>query len=195
VKIKIIVLDFETPKWLRKAIAYGAPIVGVLAVAGIALAAPHHWSTNDPLTATDLNGLNVLTNGSTQYSIGATKYCGQSQDPTAGKFFLGGQTGYAASKALCQAATACGSSSTAHMCASEEIVRSRSLGISVPMGWYSTGTLSLPPMGIGTGYTVDDCKGWTTSAAGNDLGATWSTGSDFPGAQFCNNMFPVLCCD
>lgn len=189
-KIKIIVLDFETPKWLRKAIAYGAPIVGVLVVAGIALAAPHQWKTNDPLAATDLNGLNVLTNGSTHYSVGATSFCGLSATQTNGNIIGASTPGYGGAKAMCEASPGCKMSPSAHMCTSEELVRSRALGITLSNGWYSTGTWV-----NATNMNVDECDGWTNSTATNLFGAYWGTGPDRPGADFCSSMHFVLCCD
>ena len=191
-KIKIIVLDFETPKWLRKAIAYGAPIVGVLVVAGIALAAPHTWNTNDPLTAVDLNGLNRVTHGSTSYSVGATLLCGVSSTTTTGNIFSGSAPGYAGAKAMCEVSPGCNNSPTAHMCTAEEIVRSQSIGITAPQqGWYSTGVHA--ELEGGTNLTVDDCQGWTSTSV---FGAAWGgTTPGSPGTRGCAISLPVLCCD
>jgi hypothetical protein len=191
-KIKIVLIDFETPKWLRKTIAYGAPVIGVLIVGGLALAAPHQWNTNDPLKASDLNGLNVATVGTVRYSVGATKFCGAAMTPTSGAFFDSGNTGYPASKSLCEKTSACNSSPTAHMCTGEELVRSHSLGITgIPIGWYSSGVFGLSSM-----HQINDCQGWTVSTtAPNSDGATWGVSSPGPGSQSCSTPQPILCCD
>jgi hypothetical protein len=72
VKIKVYVIDFETPRGLRKTIAYAAPLAVILGVATLVLATPQQWNTGQTLQASDLNKLAVLTNGSSKYSVGAT---------------------------------------------------------------------------------------------------------------------------
>jgi hypothetical protein len=193
VKIKIIVLDFETPKWLRKAIAYGAPIVGILVVGGIALATPHQWKSGDPLKSTDLNGLNRATNGTVSSSVGATLFCGVSAAKTTGAFSINGLTGYPAAKALCAASTGCSSSPTAHMCDAAELSRSAQLGVAIPTGWYTSGVV-VPQ--ASPNPLINDCDGWI-SAASTFAGATWVAGGTgtLPSADVCANPYSVLCCD
>ncbi len=65
-KIKVYVIDFETPRWLRKVIAYGAPLAVILGAATLVLATPQQWSTGQTLQASELNKLAVLTNGSSK---------------------------------------------------------------------------------------------------------------------------------
>jgi hypothetical protein len=193
VKIKIILLDFETPKWLRKTIAYGAPLVGILVMGGIALATPHTWKMNDQLKSTDLNGLNQATNGTESSSVGATLYCGVSTAKTTGAFSINGLTGYPAAKALCAASTKCGPSTTAHMCDAAELSRSAQLGVTIPTGWYTTGVV-VPQ--ASPNPLINDCNGWT-SATNTFGGGTWvamGTGT-IPSGDVCSNPYSVLCCD
>jgi hypothetical protein len=62
-KLKVYVVDVDLSarqkKIVRAAVVTGA-VVAALGI-GLAIAAPHQWSTNDPLKATDLNGLNVVS--------------------------------------------------------------------------------------------------------------------------------------
>jgi microcystin-dependent protein len=55
-KLKLVVVDFEAPRWMKRwALRLGVPIA-ILAVAGVALAATlKTWSAGDTLTAADLN--------------------------------------------------------------------------------------------------------------------------------------------
>jgi hypothetical protein len=84
-KINVYTIDLETPRWLRKAIAYVAPVVLVCG-AGIAYAkVPHTFQSHQVLTASDLNdnfnnfdsrvsaleaAPSVLTAGSTAGQVG-----------------------------------------------------------------------------------------------------------------------------
>ncbi|MFO0755802.1 MAG: hypothetical protein U0359_04895 [Byssovorax sp.] len=53
-KINVYTFDFETPRWLRKTIAYAAPIALVCGI-GIAYAdVPHHFQSGEVLKAADL---------------------------------------------------------------------------------------------------------------------------------------------
>jgi hypothetical protein len=197
-KIKVMVIDFETPRWLRKTIAYAVPMIGVLVAAGLAFAAPHQWNTNDPLKASDLNGLNVVANGTSRYSVGATRFVGMTATggPNNNGTYTGAQVnGYTGSKALC-AALGPSPSPTAHMCTGEEMVRSAALGIqpfpaTVANGaaaWFSAGT-------IGPNST-NDCAGWNDGTTARS-GPVWvqETGGGVVSTDTCDLSFPVLCCD
>jgi hypothetical protein len=57
-KLKVYVIDFETPRWIRKLGAWVVPMCFVLG-GGAVLAAPptlHTWTASDLLKSTDLNG-------------------------------------------------------------------------------------------------------------------------------------------
>jgi hypothetical protein len=192
-------INIDLAPWQKRLIRAGVVTGAVIAALGIgiALATPHVWKTSDPLNATDLNGLNVVTVGTVSYSVGATKFCGESPTSTTGSFSYnsGALTGYQAAKAICQTSTGCNASATAHMCSAEEMVRSSQLGVTVPgQGWYSTGTYATQ----GAGPVVDDCYGWTAAAAGDD-GAIWSPGAPSGAGDAtilsCATTTPILCCD
>jgi hypothetical protein len=134
----------------------------------------------------------VSGNGAS-YSVGATLYCGTSPSSYTGNItYNNGQplTGYFAAKAICQTSSGCGSSLTAHMCTGEELVRSASLGTSLPSGvWYSSGAAAQVPSGY-----VGDCNGWTSTA---NAGSEWTAGSspNGPDYQNCSVSQPIACCD
>jgi hypothetical protein len=101
--------------------------------------------------------------------------------------------GYAGAKQLCE--TTC-SSTTAHMCTSEELVRTSQLGVTIPTptgvvpgSWYSAGIRQ-----VASGNPVD-CAGWTNDASGTSShdGPFWGLGQ--PQVTGCFNAAPVLCCD
>jgi len=184
---------------VRFAVVSGA-VVAALGV-GLAMATPHQWNTNDPLKATDLNRLNVLTytpdGGTTQMiSVGATMYCGATSTS-----YTGAMGGYEGAKAACQ--TTC-ASTTAHMCTSEELIRSQAVGakLGAVTGWYASGVLWLTtePSGIIT----SDCGGSGTfveaytQTQSNDgafvlRGALWQNGG--PNTDVCTDSYSIMCCD
>lgn len=184
-KIKVYVIDFETPRWVRKTLAYVVPAIVVLGVAAVVIAAPVQWGASETLTQAKMNAITVVTNGSVSYSVGATKYCGTGPSPTTGAISYNTLTGYAGAKAMCQASTGCGPSLTAHMCTSDEILRSRMVGISVPTSaWYATG-VGVPV----SGGQIYDCAAYTSAAA---FGASWAGDPDYAA---CTTSQPILCCD
>jgi hypothetical protein len=188
VKIKVVVIDFETPRWARKLAAFAVPLVIVLGLATVVFATPHQWKTSDTLQADDLNGLNVVTKGGVKYSVGATTYCGTGTATTGAISAPNGKNGYAGAKALCEASAGCGASQTAHQCSSEELLRSIQMGIAVPNGWYS---------GLYAASSVSDCQGWSVAGTGT-AGPMWlvpSSGPPFPSYTNCSVSNPVLCCD
>ena len=132
------------------------------------------------------SGRLVATINSKQFSVGATRYCGAT--PTASPF-SGNIGGYGTAKAQCE--TAC-SSSSAHMCTSEELVRSVAVGITVATGWYAAGLKDADQSGTNTANN-QDCRGWT-SISSNDVGPLWS--GTAPNTNNCGTSTNViLCCD
>jgi len=191
-KLKVVVVDLETPAWLRKTLAVAAPLVGILA-SGVVFASPKQWTTGQALTAQDLNALSVVTKGATQYSVGATHFCGTGPSTTTGKFSYNGLTGYAAAKAMCEASSGCGMSKTAHMCDAPELVRSYQLGdqFGGAGGWFSLGAMI--PLNGSLFNGVNDCAGWVDNSA-NNYGGT-SYGASAPLFSTCNSPQVVFCCD
>jgi hypothetical protein len=120
------------------------------------------------------------------YSVGAT-YCG-STAPQTGNLLAavpGAANGYAAGKSLCQ--TAC-SSPSAHICSTDDLIRSMTLGAGVPI-------LS----GFGSYYTAagsaSDCCGWQNSAcSGPVLNSGLGSTPSFTSIS-CTDVAPILCCD
>jgi hypothetical protein len=191
-KLKLVVVEFEPPSWLRRAFAICAPIAGVLAT-GAVLAAPKQWSNGQALTAADLNALTVITKGSTQYSVGATHFCGTSPSTTNGKFSYNGLTGYAAAKAMCEGSSGCGMSKTAHMCDASEMVRSYQLGdsFSGASGWFSIG--AIVPLNNSQFNGINDCSGWNDNSTNNSGETSYGSGSTL--YSNCSSPQLVLCCD
>jgi hypothetical protein len=107
-------------------------------------------------------------------------YCGTTGSTT-GAISFNSLTGYRAAKALCELLDDCGAS--AHMCTSDEIVRSVANGTSIPTGWYAAGDW----------YDVhDECAGYT-AAAGGKYGPMWQGSA--PSYLGCVSSAPVLCCN
>lgn len=181
-------------KVMRGAVVTGV-VIGALGV-GLAIAAPHQWSTNDPLKASDLNGLNVATytsdGGTTQQSVGTTKFCGLSATTTTGAISYSGLQSYAAAKKMCEVAPGC--SATAHMCTGEEIVRSGSLGIPAPAScaWYAGSYRADSSIAV-----INDCAGYTFGgSAANSGPAACPNGSAWNWSYSgCNASMLVACCD
>jgi hypothetical protein len=185
-KVKVYVIQFEPPRWVRRLALLGLPIA-VLGIATVVLATPPHtFQTGEVLKATDLNSINILRSGGKSYSVGTTKYCGVT--PLTNGQITGG---YAGAKGLCEAVAACGSSPTAHMCTADELVRSAQLGVAIASGWYSSGRMSFDPTFTGGMY---DCLGWTTTDP-KGLGSFWQGNPPVPSDQPCDAPHPVLCCD
>jgi len=188
-KLKIVVIDFEAPRWLRRTFAVAAPAVAILATGVVLASPPKQWATNDPLTATDLNALNVISVNGVKYSVGATHYCGTGPSMTDGLFSFQGKTGYPAAKAMCQQSLGCNSSPTAHMCDSVEITRSMQLGDAVPNNaWYSVPLQATIP----GSFITDDCTGWAYNVSG-DYGPVLL--ASHPAEGNCSVARPVSCCD
>jgi hypothetical protein len=130
-------------------------------------------------------------NGSSFVVIGPPgTYCGVSSSATTGAISTAGTTdGYQAAKALCE--TTC-NTPAAHMCSSEEWIRSRQLGV-WPSGFgggvpWISGGLAFATAGAGQ---VNDCAGWTTAAA-TVSGPVGNLAA--PLTQTCDTSRPVACC-
>jgi hypothetical protein len=128
----------------------------------------------------------VVRYGSKEISA-AGIYCGMTE------LMTGSLGGYAGAKALCE--VACGDAA-AHMCMTDEIVRSLQLGMAVPAGTdgarYSSGTASLGTTGF---FTVTDCEGWRSATVTyGSLGLVGATGSNAATVVYCNQNRVALCC-
>lgn len=192
----------------RRLVRSGLAVLAVLIVGGIGLAnaAPIDtaWvAPNQPVVANllkaNLDGLQQQINKPTivrsgrQYSLGAT-YCGKTTASTNGQI----PNGYAGTKFQCEAVAACGNSPSAHMCSSEELVRSASLGVIIESGWYSSAVVSMYPGcsggTCGSTQLASDCMGWTSNN-GAEYGLAWQWGGRPLHQAPCTTVLPVLCCD
>jgi hypothetical protein len=196
-----IVVKLVLPRWLRT--RWTLAVVALLsAVSGIVYATvPNTFAAGDALSSSKINAnfssldgrvttlekFNVgasrivETRNGKSWSLGAV-YCGVTASTT-------GQIagGYAGVKALCE--TAC-TSTSAHMCTSEEIIRTAQLGVAAPAGWYSGGQWSL--YNGSTGIVDNDCTSWTS--AGSLVNGYWWT-STYATVSGCSISGPALCCD
>jgi hypothetical protein len=213
-KIKVYVLDLEIPRRTKRvAVLLSAPLAVLIGLGAIAYATvPNVFMSGEPLSSAQMNAnfgnldgrltaVEAILGTATAdggYSLGAT-YCGPTA-ATLGSFSGPGTlTGYASAKAQCQAVTGC-SPKTAHMCTSEEMVRTRQLGGQIDAGaaaygWFSTGSYGYYP---GTGTYTGDCEGWTTNSA-SVLGDVWGTTNTppvIPQPTYCSGgPYPILCCN
>lgn len=199
-----IVIDAPTG-WKRRVLLYVViPVALVASTAIIARATVQNvdasWvASGAPVSAanfnSDLNTINAnfasldqrltileaRTTSDGGYSVNAT-YCGTTESMT-------GQIagGYAGAKAFCVAA--CNGANTAHMCTTEELLRSLSLGTGQPgPSWISTGTLGV----VWSPSSAADCNRWA-SAESSDYGGAW----DGNGAVLssCDTVSPIACCN
>ena len=194
-KFKVIVIDVQIPRALKRAALL------VLLTLGLAAAVPYTFTTGDILSSKAVNanfadidsrlgsGRMVATNDAgVSYSTGFTIYCGKSAALT-GAFASGAKVGFAAAKAQCESVPGC--SPSAHMCTSEEIVRTSQMGYPTGNGWFTTGTSNA----MTTTPPVNDCGGWRVNDS-TAQGSLWTgTGSEFVGWIGCNTAEPILCCD
>jgi hypothetical protein len=123
--------------------------------------------------------------------VGGT-FCGATA-ATEGAFSgPGALTGYASARAQCQGVATC-SKTTAHMCTSEEIARTRQLGGAITTtttyGWYSSGLYI-----YWATDTAFDCEGWTSNAA-TYVGPVWYPASNYPTGLVCSTSEQILCCN
>lgn len=183
-------------KVMRWAVVAGT-VIGALGI-GLAIGAPHQWMPKDPLNASDLNDLNVVTNGTSSISVGGTTYCGTSTSAATGYF-----GSYSAAKTLCEASAGCGTSKTAHMCDADELIRSAQIGKTITPGWYSSGNAQDLTVSGGA-YQVIDCGGWNSTNAMRlspaPMGPYWGVPpggppGGAPEGDACGNSHVILCCD
>jgi hypothetical protein len=77
---------------------------------------------------------------------------------------------------------------TAHMCTSEELVRTRQAGLPVSAGgWFAQGLDAFD----GSRH-FNDCAGWLDGSDASG-GAMW--GGTRAATSFCGTSQPILCCD
>jgi hypothetical protein len=187
-KIKVDV-QFPTPVWLKRAVLVALPVALVVASSVVLADVPNTFKDGDTLSAQKLNDnfdavdkrlaaieskANVVTKNGKSISTAAT-FCGTSAAPQTGD--LGG---YVAAKALCENIAAC-NSPTAHVCTGEELMRSTTLGISLPDdGRYASGEAY-----------ANDCGGFNLGNGVN--GPVWTKVG--PHLLSCGTLLPVLCCD
>lgn len=193
-KFKVVVVDVEIPRNLKRAALL------LLLTTSVAAAVPYTFTTGDILSSKAVNanfadidsrlgsGRMVATNDAgVSYSTGFTIYCGESA-PVTGAFASGAKVGFAAAKAQCQTVPGC--SPSAHMCTSEEIIRTSQMGYPTGNGWFSTGTNN-----AAASAPLADCNGWRVGD-GTVQGSVWTgTGSEFTGWIGCSASEPILCCD
>lgn len=119
-------------------------------------------------------------------SVGGV-FCGLA-GPTTGVITRpGGLTGYRAAKVACESAPGC--SPTAHMCMTDEMIRTTALGIALPeSGLYARGGMALHNS---TSF-ANDCNGYTDGV--NSVASVWSP-VGFAGNADCAQMTKILCCD
>jgi hypothetical protein len=188
-KLKLVTVELEIPAEVKRlALRAGVALAILFGGGAVAWAAGLvTWSSGQTLTASDLNNnfsyvqahpiLMVADGGS--YSLSAI-FCGQTLPNNTGD--LGG---YASASQVCQ--TKCGPA--AHMCTTEEMVRSAQLGISVPnAGWYASGVQLTGS--AGNPVPTTDCQGFTSDSA-DYYGAVWD---GFGQISACNNPEPIDCC-
>jgi hypothetical protein len=194
VKIKVYVVDLEIPARVKRwGLRIGIPAALVVGAGALAYASvPKTWNSNDVLLASDLNNDFAAldrkarfvgsTDAGVSYSVGFTTYCGSTTQTTPS---LGG---YVLTKAACQ--SACGGSGSAHLCSTEETLRSVEVGLSVPSGWVQQGD----PIASGS-YQIQDCEGFQTAQAAS-YGAYWAA---LPAGEMsispCSTAMSALCCD
>jgi hypothetical protein len=194
-----IVIKLVVPRWMKRRWTLAVVLLASAVSAIVYATVPNTFAPGDQLSASKLNAnfmaldgrvtalekfdigaaRIVETRGGKAWSLGAV-YCGVTAS-TNGQI----GSGYAGAKGLCE--TAC-TTTSAHMCTTDEIVRTAQMGVAAPAGWYSAGLWS-----EGAGAVVDnDCTAWTTSSSTVN-GYWWS--STYTTVQACNMTGPVLCCD
>jgi hypothetical protein len=199
-KIKIIVIDFELSPWLRRAVAgMVGPLVLVLAFGTTVDAAPTTFVAGETLGAAKMNAAFTETDArlariearldpSRKYSNGAV-FCGATLGATVGDMSgFGATKGYGGAKTACE--ITCAGSPTAHLCTSDEVLRSVTLGMAVKSGWYAAASTSAN----WGNYYFSDCDGFMSTAA-NVYGPSWDSAASKPNVSQCNVAIAALCCD
>jgi hypothetical protein len=206
-RIRIYVVELSPRAKFNLVVAGAFALLSAMALPADAMV-PHSFSNGQTLSATDMNddfnGLDTRVStletftttgtkvveirgpGNKKWSLGAT-YCGV----TPGSY-NGSLGGYATAKSLCESVTGC--SPSAHMCTSEELVRTYQMGVTFSTeGWYSQGAWAYWST-TGSNY-MNDCAGWTSTLT-NSYGPVWNyMSSPSPSGDACNLTHPVICCD
>ncbi len=187
-KIKVYVVDLEISRERKQLTAKVGFVLALLFGFGSTVdAAPESFSAGEPLSSAKMNAnfadidghlarIDARLTGGGQYMVGSV-YCGATVGSTAGDMSGFGPTeGYLGARAACQ--KTCKDSPTAHLCTSDEVARSATLGLVNGTGWFATITA--------------DCVGFTDATSGA-VGYRWQQTN---AAQFlCNTTAPLLCCD
>jgi hypothetical protein len=180
--------------------------VGPQAVAWAVTLPKPNFASGETLSAADVNGnfktladavtkletkKLIVTNPANNKSISVgALYCGATPSAIVGSAI----GGYEQAALNCRAAAGCQASTSVHMCTSEELLRSRAVGIDIPSSWYSMG-VAVVSFYNSAEHGINDCSEWT-SAAVNQQGPQWKAGgSPGPGYGGCSSAAPVACCD
>lgn len=95
-------------------------------------------------------------------------------------------------KTLCEAAC---SSSSAHICTTDELMRYVETGGQVATtGWVSNDFAQYYASSNNDIRQIDNCHGWST-ASDSVSGTRWAVGSTYPARQDCARSTPALCCN
>lgn len=216
--MKIYVIDFEiSARWKRILTWVGAPLLALSVTAVASAAVRHQLRAQTPIVALELNenfeDLDVRVTAASERSHNGKRIslngiqCGKSAVPTAGTIVdqNTATAGYEGAKLICQRALGC-NSLTAHMCTSEEMVRSAQIGAVLPgfYYWVSGGQLVASPAESMPYQLTGDCHAWRSS--GNEIGNVWygaapdvcgvGLSGPCPGYTTCSDTTPfVACCD
>lgn len=149
-KLKVYVVDLELPRWARRLVSRGlaAGAMAAVTLGGVAYAAiKYTYKSSDTLSSADMTdtlgdlntrlktaeqGRLVGTVNGKAYSVGATEFkvVTSKGGPLNNGTYNGKQVGgYPNAKSICETAVG---SMTAHMCSSEELVRSVAGGLTPP---------------------------------------------------------------
>ena len=191
-KIKVVVLDLELSKSFKRAAA-SVVSAGVLLLGfgSTVDAAPPGFTAGEPLSASKMNASFAEVDGRIariEARIGTDRQYAQNAIyvkatvPTPGDLTgLGVERGYAGARKACQQKTG---SQTAHVCTNEEVVRSLSLGIAVPVGKFANGS-----------DYYSDCQAFS-NATGIGARVYFTTSSPpYITTSGCSTPEPLLCCD
>ncbi len=194
-KIKVTTIDFEIPSRTKRIALFIAIPVLMVGASAVAIAnVPNSFKDGDTLSAQKMNdnfsaldvrasaletGRFIATINGKKYSVGATQFTKATV-----KQYTGLIGNYNGAKGVCEGETG---SPSAHMCTTDEIVRTAAAGVSIAQGWYSSGVFSLV-----LGDSMNDCAAWQQAGAGY-RGTFWNGTGALHDA--CGNPHPILCCD
>jgi hypothetical protein len=204
IKLKMVVVEIDAPRWLKRSVLIalaGVMAFGVSAVVRADVNVKTDFQEGTVLTAKQLNdnfgALKVAvealqkkrpvltTSKGATYSLDAV-FCGASPG-----LFNGKEVGsYQGAKKKCE--ETCGGSPTAHLCTTQEVMRSESVGVPITatVGWINNG-IEINP-GNSTIY-INDCLRWSSEA--NTSGGFGWTANTGPTSIRCNESAQLICCD